>query len=110
MKIPAAYVGKWQIIQMDQWDRNFIDLVKPGQFAVGKDGLGSFRFGAVQGQMDCIIDRTGSREKLDFSWVGTDECDSASGRGWVQVDGKRMIGHIFFHLGENSTFRAEKAG
>jgi len=41
------------------------------------------------------------------STEGNDECDPVSGRGWALVDGEEMTGHIFFHLGENSEFKAK---
>ena len=102
------YIGKWRIVQMDQWDQEFVYLVVPGYVTIRKDGTGSFQFGAVQGEMDCKIEYTGDQTILGFSWDGSDECDPASGRGWVRVDGKQMTGHIFFHLGDDSGFRAKK--
>ncbi|HCS48303.1 MAG: hypothetical protein A2W03_15080 [Candidatus Aminicenantes bacterium RBG_16_63_16] len=108
MKTPEPYVGKWRITHMDEWDQEFVDLMVPGQVTIRKDGTGSFQFGAVQGEMDCRIDRAGGDPILVFSWDGSDECDPASGRGWVKVNGKQMEGHLFFHLGDDSAFMAKK--
>ena len=66
------------------------------------------QFGAVQGEMDCRVERAGDQTVLGFSWDGTDKCDPASGRGWIQVNRKEMIGHIFFHFGDDSGFKATK--
>jgi len=108
MRIPEAYVGKWRITHMDQWDQDFVDLVTAGHVTVRKDGTGGLQFGAVQGEMDCRIEDTGRGPVLGFTWDGSDECDPASGRGWVKVNGKQMEGHLFFHLGEDSAFTAKK--
>jgi hypothetical protein len=90
-------------------DQDFVDLVVPGNITIRKDGTGSFQFGAVQGEMDCRVEETTADTVLGFSWDGSDECDPASGRGWVKVKGKQMEGHIFFHPGEDSGFTAKKA-
>ena len=42
---------------MDAWDQDFVDLVVPGHFTIRKDGTGCFQFGAVQGEMDCRIEK-----------------------------------------------------
>jgi len=48
------------------------------------------------------------RPGVEFSWEGHDDCDHASGRGWaVQEDDGSLRGHIYFHLGDDSGFRAE---
>ncbi len=41
------------------------------------------------------------------TWEGNDECDPASGSGWVNLlkDGS-LSGHICFHQGDDSGFRA----
>jgi len=108
MKIPVPYIGKWQITHMDQWDQDFVDLEVSGHVTIRKDGTGGFQFGAVQGEIDCRIDDSGGSHLLAFTWDGSDECDPASGRGWVKVDGKQMVGHLFFHLGDDSGFTAKK--
>jgi hypothetical protein len=109
MKTPEPYVGKWRITHMDEWDQDFVDLVAPGYVKIQKDGSGTFQFAAVQGEMDCRFEKTADNTVLGFSWDGSDECDQASGRGWIRVNGKQMEGHIFFHPGDDSKFTAEKA-
>jgi hypothetical protein len=99
--------GKWRITEMDLWDLDAIELLGPGFINFDSDNTGHFRFIAVDGWMDCRdAIREGSRA-VEFSWSGNDECDPASGRGWasVQKDGS-LIGHIYFHLGDDSGFLA----
>jgi hypothetical protein len=47
------FLGHWRIIEMEQWDSDYIDMVVPGYVEFEKDGLGYFRFGTVQGELDC---------------------------------------------------------
>lgn len=71
------YLGKWRIIEMEMWDQDFIDLVTPGYFSFDKDELGYFQFGAVEGRIDYKIEKVGNIERLEFSWEGADDNDSA---------------------------------
>ena len=108
METPQPYVGTWRITHIDELDQGFVNLVVPGYVTIREDGTGSFQFGAVEGAVDCRIEGTGDSAVLGFSWEGADECDPASGRGWVQVSGQQMEGRIFFHLGDDSAFTASK--
>lgn len=98
--------GKWRITAMDLWDREAIDLLGPA-FIEFKGQGGQFRFIAVDGWMDCRHGQRNGRPSIDFTWEGNDECDPASGRGWVklQKDGS-LTGHIYFHHGDDSGFKA----
>ncbi len=102
--------GRWRIVEMDLWDRDAIDLVGPGFFEIKADGTGSFQFIAVEGAIDGRHVERDSRPLFEFSWVGSDDGDGASGRGWarVEADGS-LLGHIYFHRGDDSGFRAAAA-
>jgi hypothetical protein len=96
---------------MDNWDQEAVDLVEPGFIEFGEDGLGGLGFIAVTGELDCRdADRDG-RPGVEFSWQGSDEGDDVSGRGGsaLNSDGTPE-GHICFHLGDDSAFRAEWFG
>ena len=44
---------------------------------------------------------------VEFSWVGADDNDDASGRGWAMLGtDDSLVGHIFLHRGDDSGFRA----
>jgi hypothetical protein len=98
--------GKWRITKMDLWDQEAIDLLGPAFIEFKGEG-GQFRFIAVDGWMDCRHGQRNGRPSVDFTWDGNDECDPASGRGWVnlQTDGA-LTGHISFHHGDDSGFTA----
>ena len=103
------FLGKWLITEMEQWDKDYIDLEEDGYFAIKKKGIGEFKFGAVEGQMDYVIEKIGNEERLEFTWDGSDEMDPVSGRGWITFKDKRLYGKIYFHMGENSWFKAKKS-
>lgn len=103
-------VGRWRIVEMELWAQEDVDLVGPAFVDLGRDGMGSFAFIAVEGQLDCRDAPRGQRPGVEFSWEGRDDCDSASGRGWaVLADNGSLDGRIYFHLGDDSGFRAERA-
>ncbi|PSJ47650.1 hypothetical protein C7H85_02125 [Zobellella endophytica] len=102
------FLGKWKIVEMEQWDQEYIDLVEPGYIRFDKDDLGNFVFGTVRGEIDCRYTEK-PQPKLEFSWEGNSECDPASGRGWAIIEKKNEIyGMLYIHLGDESWFKASK--
>ena len=75
---------------MEAWDQEYVNM-------------------EVQGQMDCRIETDGGKERVEFSWEGQDELDPASGRGGAVIENGELHGRIFFHLGDDSTFRARRS-
>ena len=102
----TAYFGKWRILEMDQWDLDYVDLEEAAHITFEKKGSGGFHFGCVDASLDWRYDD--SLDRLDFTFEGSDEGDEVSGRGWAKIEGKQMVGLIVFHLGEESGFKARK--
>ncbi len=102
------FLGSWRITEMETWDQDYVDLVTVGNFTFGKDGIGSFEFGAIKAETDYSIEVFGDNERVDFSFEGYDEYDPVSGRGWVTIENDTLTGKIFFHAGDNSEFKAKK--
>jgi hypothetical protein len=104
----SAFVGKWRIVEMDQWDQDYIDMEEEGQITFEKRGEGGLHFGCVDASLDWRYDD--SLDRVDFTFVGSDEGTEVSGRGWAKMEdkGKQMIGQILFHQGEESGFTAKK--
>jgi len=102
-------IGRWRITEMDNWDQEAVDLVEPGFIEFDEGGFGGLGFIAVTGELDCRdADRDG-RPGVEFSWQGSDEGDDVSGRGWAALNPDGTLeGHIYFHLGDDSAFRAER--
>jgi hypothetical protein len=46
---------------------------------------------------------------VEFSWEGDDDGDHACGRGWAVLrERNRIEGHIFIHMGDESSFGAKR--
>jgi hypothetical protein len=100
-------IGRWRIVEMSGWDREAIDLVEPGFIEFAGDRTGQVGFIAVRGWLDCRPAKRDGRPGVEFTWEGVDEGDQVSGRGWASlVDEETIEGHLFFHLGDDSSFRA----
>jgi hypothetical protein len=94
---------------MDLWEQDDVDLVAPGFIEFGKDHEGSLGFIAVQGGIDWRDAPRDGRPGVEFTWEGFDEGDPVTGRGWVVMDeGGSLRGHLYFHLADDSGFRAER--
>jgi hypothetical protein len=107
-RLVAPLIGRWRIVEMSGWDRDAIDLVEPGFIEFGGDGSGRFGFIAVRGWLDGRAVNRDGRAGVEFTWEGVDEGDQVGGRGWAAlVDDETIEGHLFFHLGDDSSFRAE---
>lgn len=99
--------GSWRITSMELWDQPDVDLMGPGFIEFRKDGVGSFRFIAVEGYMDCRESVRDGRPFVEFTWEGHDDSDAAIGRGWAALqDDGTLHGRIFTHLGDDSGFTA----
>lgn len=106
----ADLTGRWRILQMDLWDRDALDLVGPAFIEFRPDHTGSFGLIAVRGWIDWRYATEGP-SRVEFSWEGTDDGDQVSGRGWAaRQDDVLVDGHIYFHLGDDSSFLAAPNG
>ena len=106
-KDKSKNLGKWRITEMEMWDREFVDMFKPGYFSFKKDNLGYFQFGLVEGQIDYRVEKIGDIERLEFSWEGRDENDEALGRGWAVIKDDQLEGRLYFHLCDDYWFKSE---
>jgi hypothetical protein len=99
----ASLNGKWRIVEMELWDKDFLDMMEPAYIAFDSKSGGEFAFGCVTGGLHCRKIPTG----VEFTWEGNNEMDEASGDGWaeLQKDGS-LVGEIRFHNGDDSTFKA----
>jgi hypothetical protein len=48
----TSVVGRWRIMETENWDRDALDLVAPAFIEFDEDGLGSLGFIAVEGSTD----------------------------------------------------------
>ena len=99
-------IGQWRITAMEVWDADYIDMEVPAHIEIREGLTGQFQFGLVQGQLDARISMIDGKTRLLFSWIGFDENDHVSGRGWMTVSGDQAVGRLFIHLGDDSAFSA----
>lgn len=94
---------------MDNWRQEEVDLIQPGFIEFSAHRLGLLGFITVSGSLDYRVTAYDGRLGAEFSWQGIDDDDDASGRGWVAIDPDDTLeGRIYFHLGDESGFRATR--
>ncbi len=104
----SEYVGLWHIYEMEDLDEDYLNMEVQAYIRIGKNSLGEFQFGLVSGQIDGRIVKHQEGERFEFTWTGNDECDDASGSGWLKIkDEDIMEGEFRIHLGDSSKFRAQ---
>jgi hypothetical protein len=107
-KTPNPFVGRWRITEMELWDREDLDLVGPAFVEFDREGMGEFRFIAVEGCLDCRFSDRGGMPAVEFSWEGQDDGEDSLGRGWAILREGTLEGRWLFHRGDDSWFRATK--
>ena len=103
------FTGRWRILEMEMWDKDFIDLDGEGHITFDRKNGGELHFSAVDCSLDCRIEKVGDRERIEFSFVGEDEGEEVFGRGWAVLDGDKLRGRIYFHYGDQSGLVAAKS-
>jgi hypothetical protein len=73
-----SLIGTWHIYEMEMWDKGYFNMEVQAYIKIGKNLLGDFQFGLVEGSLDGELD---GEKKLSFSFDGADENDPCSGRG-----------------------------
>lgn len=106
--LAAPFQGRWRIVEMDLWDEEARDLVEPA--FIRFDGEeGEMRFICVVAWLDVRYGARAGSPIAEFSWEGVDEGDERCGRGWIEIGtAGRLVGHFFFHMGDDSGFVCEK--
>ena len=103
----SSVAGMWRIVEMELCHRDDLDLIGPAFIEFVANGSGHFAFIAVEASLDCRDAPREGRPGVEFSWDGNDEGDPVTGRGWAALaDDGTLQGHIYFHLGDDSDFRA----
>jgi len=104
------FAGTWNIIEMDQWDVDYINMEIQAYIKVDKKGYGEFQFGVVWAQINGEIEEFGSEKRFSFTFEGNDDMnDAVSGDGWLKtIDENSLQGLIRFHSGDSSLLKAER--
>jgi hypothetical protein len=102
------FIGTWRIVEMELWDRDVLDLVEPSSLTLAKGGQGRIAFIAVEAWIDYRVVVRDGLPAIEFSFQGMDEGDEVTGRAWAVLEGERLRGRLFFHMGDDSSFVAER--
>jgi hypothetical protein len=103
-----AFAGRWRIVEMDNWNDDVLDLVEEAHLSFEGDA-GEIAFVALKGFLDVRYGARDGATCAEFSWVGHDDRDAASGRGWATLGtAGRLVGHVYIHDGEESGFVCER--
>ena len=85
------FVGRFRIVEMDMWGKDYLDMDVPAYMKILRDGSGEFQFGVVSGQMDCRPAERDGKPAIEFSWEGHDETDDAGQGHHAEVAHDREI-------------------
>ena len=72
-----AFAGRWRIVEMDNWDSDFLDLVEESHLTFEGKSDGEIAFGALKGFLDVRYGARYGSACAEFSWEGHDENDPA---------------------------------
>lgn len=100
--------GQWRIVETEGWDRDALDLVGPASITFGADGGGELRMIAIGADVDFRIAMRDGRSCVEFSWSGFDDGDPTCGRGFAERKGEDLVGRLFIHRGDESSFVAQR--
>jgi hypothetical protein len=106
----SPFEGRWHIVSMSAWDDDYSTEEPQPFIEFEANGTGHFQFGSVQGSMDYRPATRDGQPAVEWTWEGNDEMDSAMGGGWAVLQGDKLHGMHFLHLGDESGFVAKKAG
>lgn len=93
---------------MELWDSDVLDMVERAALTISKGGQGRMVFIAVEVWIDYRVGVRDGLPAIEFSFQGMDEGNEVSGRAWAVLEGERLRGRFFFHMGDDSSFVAER--
>lgn len=105
-KARSPFEGRWRITSMVMWSQDVVDAEVEGYVEFGTNGLGSFQFAYVSGDIDYRDSTRDGKPSVEWSWDGNDEMDPAKGSGWAVIDGDKIHGVIAIHHADQSEFEA----
>ena len=103
------FEGTWRIVATELWSLESLDLLGPAYIAFVADRLGTMRFIAVDVTIDYRTGSWGGDPIAEFTFLGHDDADPTSGRGWVRLVQGELHGRLFFHQGDEFWFVARPA-
>ena len=102
-------IGSYRIVRLENWTQDFVDAGGPAFIRFDPVGSGEFHFGYAYGRMTVRFTERDGKPAAEWSWVGRDEMEPESGRGWAVLHGGQTLkGKVFFRGGDSAEFIAEK--
>ena len=98
-------IGRWRILESDQWDRDYLDRIDPAFIAFDTDGHGELAFGVVTVSLRLDYART----VVFFTFEGSDEGDEVSGSGSAELgENDTLEIELAFHNGDEAVVKAKR--
>src|SRR5687768_15004038 len=98
-------IGRWRILESDQWDRDYLDLIDPAFIAFDSDGHGELAFGVVTVGLRLDYAHT----VAFFTCEGSAEGDEVGGSGSAELSENDTLEiELSFHNGDEAVFKAER--
>jgi hypothetical protein len=107
MSAPAGclLIGRWRIVEADQWDGGYLNLCGPATITIGADNNGEIAFGALQAGLDLSYNQS----MVFFTWGGCEEMDVVSGDGHAELLDDGSIEITFaYHNGDEAILKAKR--
>ena len=101
-----SYAGRWIITELEMLDLGDFESDEEPCIVLKAGGKGSIAFACLQAELDWRMEG----DHAGFTFSGFEEGDEVCGRGWFRITGSLMTGKLFYHLGEESEFKAKKEG
>ena len=109
-QVDRSIRGRWRIVESEMWDQDALDLVGEAHITFGPDNIGEMNLIAIQAGIDYRVESRDGEQVVEFSFDGFEEMDPITGRGRGRIAGDELIGKLFIHQGDDSEFRAVRAG
>ncbi len=106
----TEFSGTWRIISTELWDTDALDTMQPAFIKFDDESIGSFGMIVISAGIDCRFGMRDGKPLVEYTFDGDDDGHPCTGRGWgvIEDDGK-IRGRMFIHLGDDSSFVAERA-
>jgi hypothetical protein len=82
---------------MDEWTREYLDLIETARITIDKRGQGEFLFGAVKGWLDCRFMERDGLPFVEFSSEGLSEGDKCVWPGMSKPSVRRESRRALVH-------------
>ena len=110
-RAPTTLGGRWDIVQMDEFDENYFDLGDEQPHvtitrAGTEDVRGEYAIGLSTGSLDGALRTFGDETICIFGYAGMDEMDPVDGAGWIRLTGPDTLDGEF--LGVLGRFTAQR--